>query len=80
MRYLLPSLLILTGCVSPAKFSPITVAAAEEAKARYRAIQEAQKPPPPADFEILPLMRPERTEDGITRAPSTDYVRIPRIP
>ncbi len=80
MRYLLPSVLILAGCASPAVHPPENGVAAAGARARYRAIQEAQQPSPPAEFEVLPLVRVERTEDGVIRAPSIDHVRVPLYP
>lgn len=85
IRLLSLSILIVTacGCTSvrhdAAGRAPDTVA--EAARARYRAIQAAQKPVPVSTrYEVVPLERPERTEDGIIRTPSTDYVRIPRVP
>ncbi len=74
--------LLLAGCIhpSPAQVSPAANAAAA-ARARYRAIQYAQKPAPAARrFEKLPLLRPAHTEDGILRAASTEYLRLPLAP
>ncbi len=76
-------LLVLSGCMSAQHGGSRTAPdpAAEAARARYRAIQAAQKPGPVStDYEVVPLVRPERTEDGIIRNATTDYVRIPRIP
>jgi len=80
---LLSVLLVLSGCMSAQHGGGRTGPdpTAEAARARYRAIQAAQKPAPvPTDYEIVPLVRPERTEGGIIRNATTDYVRIPRIP
>ncbi len=81
---LLSCLLVLaSGCTSAPRGANRVVPdpAAEAARARYRAIQAAQKPAPVStDYEVVPLERPERTEDGIIRNATTDYVRILRIP
>jgi hypothetical protein len=79
------SLLLLgaSGCASTRRGAalPSLDSAAEAARARYRAIQAAQKPAPVSTtYEVVPLARPERTEDGIIRNPTTDYVRILRLP
>lgn len=75
-------MLLLAGCIhqSPAPVSPASDAAAA-ARARYSAIQHAQKPVPATHrYEQLPLLRPARTEDGILRAASTEYLRLPLAP
>lgn len=77
------ALLTFSGCATtrrPSATDDTARAAATAAKARYWALQAAQKPTPvSSDFELLPLARPERTEDGILRTPSTDFIRIPRL-
>lgn len=85
IRLLSLSLLAVTVCGCTSVHHDTTVrapdAAAGAARARYRAIQAAQKPVPVSTrYEVIPLERPERTEDGIIRTPFTDYVRIPRVP
>jgi hypothetical protein len=80
----LVGLLFTAGCASTRK-DPVAEAAeranAAAAQARFAALQASQRAAvPTSDFELLPLARPERTEDGIIRTPSTDYVRIPRLP
>jgi len=85
---LLPSLLIVVfaGCASPARERDAAVRAAERvraeaAKNRYLALQAAQKPKSVTDrFELLPLRLPERTEDGVIRTPSIEFIRIPLTP
>ena len=78
------TLLTFSGCATIRKPSAANEAArtaSAAAKARYWALQAAQKPTPvSSDFELLPLARPERTENGILRTPSTDFIRIPRLP
>lgn len=79
---LLIPVLLLAGCIhpSPAPVTPAAVAA-EAARARYRALQLAQKPAPAVPhYELLPLFRPARTEDGVQRAASTEYLRLPLAP
>lgn len=78
---LLPSAtLLLAGCASAPKSVEDTTSA-QAAKARYWAIQAAQKPAPASsDFELLPIARPERTEGGVLLNPTTDYLRVRRIP
>jgi len=76
-------LVVLSGCTSAPHGANRTAPdrAAEAARARYRAIQAAQKPAPVSShYEVVPLVRPERIEDGIIRNATTDYVRIPRTP
>jgi len=75
-------LLALTGCVTRQPLPPddLEQARREAVQARFRALQEKQKPAPLPDFEYLPIPRPEHAEDGIIHAPFTDYVRIPRTP
>ncbi|MDP3070017.1 MAG: hypothetical protein Q8N18_06985 [Opitutaceae bacterium] len=78
------ALLALSGCATAHQSSAIKDAeraASTAAKARYWALQAEQKPTPvSSDFEFLPLARPERTEDGILRTPSMDFIRVPRLP
>jgi hypothetical protein len=74
---------IVCGCTSVRHDTSIRAVndGAEAARARYRAIQAAQKPLPVSTrYEVVPLERPERTEDGIIRTPASDYIRIPRVP
>lgn len=84
-RKLLPlSLLLaaLTGCVSPARERDTTAREAERlradaARARYWALQDAQKPAPATRrLEWLPLTLPERTEHGVIRLPSTELIPL----
>lgn len=80
----LVGILVTGGCVSTRR-DPVAEAAeradATAAQARFAAIQASQKPTGRmSDIELLPLSRPGRTEDGIIRTPSTEYVRIPRLP
>ena len=80
----LVGLLFAAGCASNRK-APVAEAAeraeAAAAQARFAAVQASQRAAvPTSDFELLPLTRPERTEDGLIRTPSTDYIRIPRRP
>jgi hypothetical protein len=80
----LVGLLFNAGCAST-RTVPVAEAAeraeAAAAQARFAAVQASQRAAmPTSDFELLPLARPERTEDGIIRTPSTDYLRIPRLP
>jgi len=49
-------------------------------KARYWAIQEAQRERPAAKAIRLPLHRPERFEDGARRVPSTVEITVTRSP
>lgn len=85
---LLPSLLIVAfvGCASPTRERDAAVRAAERVRAesaqsRYWALQAEQKPKPVTDrFELLPLRLPERTEDGVIRTPSVEFIRIPLTP
>jgi hypothetical protein len=79
----LVGLLFSAGCASTRKESPADAterADAAAAQARFAALQASQRAVPATDFELLPLARPERTEDGIIRTPSTEYIRIPRLP
>ena len=51
------------------------------AKSRYWAAQVAQQPQPTDDrFELLPIVLPERMEDGVIRTPAVEHIRIPRTP
>ncbi|WP_145928676.1 hypothetical protein OH491_01500 [Termitidicoccus mucosus] len=78
---LLSVILLLVGCASAPKPSAPESPTAQAAKARYWAIQAAQKPAPvSSEFELLPIVRPERTVDGVIVNPSTDYLPIRRIP
>lgn len=78
----LNAVLVLASCASAPKSATEDVhAAAQAAKTRYWAIQAAQKPAAsPTGYEILPIQRPERTEEGIIFKPATDYLRVRRLP
>jgi hypothetical protein len=85
MRPLLfASLIVLTGCSTGARKGTTPTAAdlaGLAARERYRAIQDAHRPaPPPGEFELIPIRRPERSEDGILRIESIEHLRVPRIP
>lgn len=78
MRRFLPlSLLLCAGCAHP---EMPEVAVNQAVKARYWAIQDAQRQAPPPPVVRLRLRRPARTEDGALRVPSTDEVLLPRTP
>lgn len=48
---------------------------------RYWEQQEAHKPgPSDDDFELLPIPRPARKEDGVLHTHTTTFIRIPRTP
>jgi len=78
------ALVLLAGCATtrpPATSDLAERAAASAARARYRAIQAAQQAVPvTSEGELLPLTRPERTEDGIILHASTYHLRLPRTP
>ncbi len=73
-------LLVLTGCATRQPLPPddLEQARRDAVQARYRALQEKQKPAPLSEFEYLPIPRPEQVKDGIIHVPFTDYVRIHR--
>ena len=80
-----PSLLclLLAGCVSPTPLAPASDATqlrAEAARARFRALQEAQQPQPLPDFGTLRLERGPHTEDGVIRTGAETTLRLPRTP
>ena len=85
---LLPSLVLLfcTGCTSPSRNRSdaerhVERMRAEAIRSRYWATQTAEKPMPTNErFELLPLAVPERTENGVIRTPSTEFLRLPHLP
>jgi hypothetical protein len=84
-RIMLPSLLVFltAGCnnpVPPVERNDTALVRAEVARARYREIQEAQKPQPAPAFVSVRLERGAFTEDGVTRTGSSIEIRIPRTP
>ena len=85
---LLPSLVLIfgSGCASTSR-DRIEAERhsermrAEDLRSRYWAAQAAEKPMPTNErFELLPLAVPERTENGVIRTPSTELLRLPRLP
>lgn len=84
-RIMLPSLLIFltagcTGPVAPTAGDEAALARAEAARARYRALQDEQKPKPAPEFVPVRLERGAYTEDGVARTGSTIEILIPRLP
>lgn len=84
-KIMLPSLLVFltAGCTSPVPPAAQDDAAlfrAVAARARYRALQEEQKPQPAPEFVPVRLERGAFTEDGVTRMGSSVEIRIPRTP
>lgn len=85
---LLPSLVLLfvAGCTSASRDRTVADRhvermRAEAIRSRYWATQAAEKPMPTNErFELLPLAVPERTEDGVIRTPSTELLRLLRLP
>ena len=79
---LLASVSLLTGCATPrVAHGDVVGAQRAAAQARYWAIQDAHQPAAPAgEFELLPINRPARTENGIMREASTETIRVPRHP
>lgn len=75
--WLLLSLLGLTGCIHrPEPADPVDQAV----KARYWAIQEAQRVRTESPARRLPLRKPERIEQGARRVPSTEEIILPHSP
>ncbi len=75
--------LLLAGCVSPAPLAPAPDAErlrAEAARARFRALQDAQQPQPLPDFVTLRVERGPHTEDGVIRTGAETILRLPRTP
>ncbi len=71
----------LVGCSTARRpIAAAPTAAEQAAKDRYWAIQEKHRPAPLADFAIIPLARPARTEGGVRYEAATDTFRIPRSP
>ena len=85
---LLVPLLLLSGCAAwptgrAREVAPSAEerAAGEAVRARYRAIQEAQRPKPaPSDTEIVTITRPTSSENGVIREATVEEVRVLRIP
>lgn len=75
--WLLLSVLVFAGCVHrPEKTDSVD----QTVKARYWAIQEAQRVGPATPMVRLPLHQPERFEDGARRVPSTVEITVTRSP
>ena len=52
--------------------------AGRAARARFDEQQAAHRVlKTPAEFELLPITRPERREDGIVYVESTEFIRLP---
>lgn len=84
-RIMLPSLLIFlfAGCtspVAPTARDDAALARAEAARARYRALQDEQRPKSEPEFVPVRLERGPHTEDGVAHTGSTIEIRIPRLP
>ncbi len=84
-RVTLPSLLalLLTGCAGPvptASHDMVELARAEAARARYRTLQEQQKPKPLPEFVPVRLQRGPHTEDGVTRTSAETVILVPHTP
>lgn len=84
-RPALPSLilLLLGGCSTPAPDGDqdlAELARAEAARARFRELQERQKPVPAPAFVPVRLLRGLHTEDGVTRSSSETVILVPRTP
>jgi hypothetical protein len=82
-RLALPSLilLILSGCSTPAPTGDhdlAELARAEAARARFRELQERQKPIPAPVFVPVRLTRGPHTEDGVSRTGSEAVILVPR--
>ena len=79
-RLLLSSIcLLVAGCTTPPPPTAMGDEAARAARARYRTVQEAQRPQTVSgDYELIPVTRPESSADGIIRKSYTDTLRIPR--
>jgi hypothetical protein len=56
------------------------LARAEAARARYRALQEQQKPKPLPEFVPVRLQRGPHTEGGVTRTSAETVILVPRTP
>lgn len=84
-RLALPSLilLLLGGCANPVPDGApdlTELARAEAARARFRELQERQKPVPAPAFVPVRLLRGPHTEDGVTRSGSETVILVPRTP
>lgn len=79
-RRLLSAVLMLTGGCAAVRRAPVPESGNPAARERFRAIQAAERPVAPAEFEVVSLVRPARTENGIRREEGTDHVRILRQP
>ena len=79
-RLLLSAALMGCGGCAGVRRAPVPEAENPAARERFRAIQAAERPVAPAEFEVVSLVRPARTENGIRREEGTDHVRILRQP
>jgi hypothetical protein len=80
-----PSLLLLlvAGCTMPVtRTGPdeAALARAEAARARYRVLQDAQKPKSAPEFVPVRLRRGPHTEDGIARTGAETVILVPFTP
>ncbi len=80
-----PSLLLLlvAGCTMPViRTGPdeAALARAEAIRARYRALQDEQKPKTAPEFVPVRLRRGPHTEDGIARTGSESVILVPFTP
>jgi hypothetical protein len=80
-----PSLLalLIAGCstpVPPGGPDDAALARAEAARARYRALQDEQKPKPSPQFVPVRLERGPYTENGVARTGSVTVIFVPRTP
>lgn len=54
---------------------------AAEIRARYRAVQAAQRPKgPPSEIELVPVLRPAREDAGVLREGFIEYLPVLRRP
>ena len=75
MRMLLPlSFLLLTGCAAPTAPTPAEVRANAAVKERYWRMQAAQQSTP---HRSVPILQPERVDDGARRAPTVIQLDYP---
>ena len=79
-RRLLSAVLVLTGGCAAVQRAPVPESGNPAARERFRAIQAAERPGVPTEFEVISLARPAREENGIRREEGTDQVRILRQP
>lgn len=76
------TLLAFPACATrPVPLPVANLERAAAARGRYWAQQTTQEyTPKKPDYETLLLVRPERSEQGVIHTPSTDCIRIPRLP